>query len=116
MGAPKGHPRYGGRTKGVPNKSSIARAEAMTEDRKRTGRKGGVEAMSEIMNYFLALGAKYQPRGESPDEAKCAKYLKMAADIASDVAQYETPKLQSTTLRGDTDPNAEPIRVQLEIV
>lgn len=134
MPVPKGQ-RFGGRQKGTKNKVTLARAAAQAEVARQNNQKLGLDVMTEIMNFFAGLGAKYQPvyedrevRDEKTgevrkvkvliggDEKKCANYLKMAADIAKDVTQYQSPKLQSTTFRPAGDSNQFVHRVEVEFV
>jgi hypothetical protein len=117
MSGSKPGERRGGRRKGVPNKVTLLRAAELEAKRQRTGNRPAIEVMSDAMNYFRGLAAQYQPVAaralaamndeerlrHTPDETLFVKYLKLAADIASDLANYETPKLASTTLRGDSD-------------
>ena len=105
--------RRGGRGPGVPNKTSKAKSIAIAAQRQKAGRKLAVDVMSELMNHFVGMAAKYQPLGATPDEKKFTLYAKQAASIASDLAAYETPKLASTTLRGDED---SPIKAEIEFV
>ena len=124
MAPPKGHARYGGRTKGVANKTTLKRAEAIEEGERRAGRPMAVPRMKELADRFFSLGNAYSPLRERkkddkfpPDEEKSVKYHGKAADIYANVAPYETPKIQSTAIRGDTDENTEVVhRVKLEIV
>lgn len=112
-----GHKRIGGRKKGTPNKTTVARAAAVQANERALGRKLGIERMAEAMDYLFAMSARYQVGGQTPDEAKCIKYLKMGADIAADITRYQTPPLANTTLRAETPlHDGKPIRVELKLV
>lgn len=129
--APKPDPKpknNGGRPKGAKNKRTILREQARAAAAAKAAspaspapRKGnilrGVEIMRQAANRFLALAAQYQPSAENmakgkADEKKFAAYLKMAADIAGDLAPYEDSKLSTTVLRGDPE---QPVAHKLEI-
>jgi hypothetical protein len=113
----KGHIKVGGRRRGVPNKTSAKRAIAIAASRRTEGKRLAVDVLSELMHYFMGLAAKHQPRMangvEIGSEDKFTKFAKLAADIAKDLASYESPKLQATTMRGDPD---QPLEAKLEIV
>src|ERR1035437_853664 len=95
--------RRGGRKKGIPNRSTLERqreiAKAIGADT-YAGRLGK-DMLAEAMAEFRALAQKYHPSGSEPDEGKFVKYLNMAANIASDLAPYQSAKLAQTTLRCD---------------
>lgn len=118
----KGQPRPpgAGRRKGSRNKVTLARAEAIRAEAKANDQKTGVEVMREVMNRYLGVAAKYQPMAEggvpnpNHDEKKYLEALRIAGDFGDKLAPYETPRLQSTTLRNDVPD--EPIQVKLTIV
>jgi hypothetical protein len=125
MAPPKGHARYpgAGRKLGTPNKMTIKKAEAIVAEQRKLGNKIATDIMAEVMNFLAGLGAKYQPRPnedtgvlEGGNESKCVKYLKMAADIAAHLASFQSPKLQSTTLRGDSGTDGRSLLIEIEYV
>ena len=109
--------RFGGRKPGTPNKVTKEKAEALAATRQRAGLLSAVEVMAEAMNHFRGLAARYQPLGQTPDEPRYQKYLRLAADIAKDLAPYETPRMQATILRNDADAsgNAVPLSMKIEV-
>lgn len=91
--------RRGGRKKGVPNKTTLARSARIVEQRQAAGLKLGKDLMSEAANYFRGLADRYAPTGAQPNDEKFERYLYKAAMIAARVAPYESPTLQSITVR-----------------
>lgn len=55
-----------------------------------------LDVMLKAMRWFSAMAGCYQPRdgNDEADEKKCAKYLKIATDIAIAVAPYQHPKMR----------------------
>lgn len=115
-----GGPKTGGRKKGSVNKTTLERAAAIQAEARARDQKTGVDVMRDVMNRYLGMAAKYQPliEGGAPnpnhDEKKYLAFLRVAGDFGDKLAPYETPRLQSTTLRSDTP--EQPIEVKLTIV
>ena len=80
MAAPKGHPRYGGRTKGVPNR--------VTREIKGMAQGYGPEA--------LRCAVKIMRKKTATDQAKLA-----AVGIILDRAYGKPPQSQDVNLNGD---------------
>ena len=97
--------RRGGRKKGTPNRSTLERQRELSNVVGADACAGrlGKEVLAEAMGEFYALAMRYHPGGREPDEAKFTRYLKLASDIASDLAPYQSPKLAQTTPRSDQE-------------
>ncbi len=114
----KGPPKGGGSRKGKKNKRTLIREALRKAEGKPMGKKAAssavraTEIMRKVANSFLALASKYQPSAPANDEKKFANYLRMAADVAKDLAPYEDSRLASTILRGDPE---QPIHHRIEI-
>lgn len=104
--AGKGSPpgvRQGGRQKGTPNKTTLARAEAIRNDRTNSGLPLAVDAMRDGMHRYIALSAPFQKGAATQDIKQFEHFFDKAMKLADKVAPYESPTLQSTTLVGDKD-------------
>ncbi len=117
---PKGV-KYGGRQKGTPNKTTLERSAAIAAAERKDGRKLGIDILVEGGNQCWNLAMAYAPHRERQaddkfpaDERKFEKYMAMSIDAAGKVVKFQTPALQSTTLRHDAP--TEPIKVEIEIV
>lgn len=137
MPVPKGQ-RYGGRKKGTPNKVTLERAVAVRENLKASGQTAALDELRELARYHKSKGAQFQPQfAQAKDEngnpvvdrdgkpmltqiggdaVKSNEHLQRAEHILIAIIPYETPKLQSTTLRGDANPDAPPIQVRVKFV
>ncbi len=120
MPVPKGK-RFGGRKKGTPNKITLARAEVLKQEAVKSGRKQFVAILEDAANQFYQLALAYAPHRErkaddrfQSDESKFREYMRDSVAASAHGAPFQTPKLQSTTLRND-QPD-EPLKVQIEIV
>jgi len=93
MAAPKGHPKYGGRKKGTPNKSSVP-AEAMAKEL-------GIDPFKILLLFangdWEALGYEgkkrivgYSNKGDAIEDYTISPDLR--AKAASDASQYILPK------------------------
>lgn len=112
-GNPKGSNAGGGFKKGQKTRKTLerelvaARAQEAVRAADQVAAAGGAklakDVLREAMNYFYGLAALYQPSASNrqADEKKFAAYMKQATDIAGDLIPYETPRLQSTVLKGD---------------
>jgi hypothetical protein len=78
------------------------------------GRKLAVERLAEAMEYWFAMAAQHQPTGPTPNVKEFRACLKEATLCARDLAPYQSPKLQSTTLRQDTP--QEPLQINVRFV
>lgn len=123
----KGGPKTGGRKAGVPNKATLARTQNIEEVERRAGRPLAVVRLSELGERFYSLGNAYSPLRERPkkdgkddpfpsDERKSVDYHSRAARIFADVANYQSPKLQSTVLRPDSPAENGPIEVHIKFI
>ena len=102
-GGSKPGERRGGRKKGSPNKTNLARAAAIKEEAKQTGLPLAVEALRDGFRRYIALAAPYQKGGPNENDKEFQHYFDKAMKLADRVAPYETPRLQATTLIGDRD-------------
>jgi hypothetical protein len=102
--------RFGGRTKGTPNKATAERnliaareAEARVAAAQASGRKLGKDVLDEFMHLFAGMAATYQPmppgvavpQGRKPDEAQFEKYARLAVHCAQKLAPYQSPTFQA---------------------
>ena len=113
MGA-RGQPKTGGRRAGSVNKSTLERREMIEQGERASGRKLAIERLAEAMEYWFGLAAQHQPTGPTPNVDEFRKCLKEGTGCARDLAPYQSPKLQSTTLRQDTP--QEPIQIEVSII
>jgi len=106
--------KHGGRQKGTPNRTTIERAQRIEQAERQSGRRLAVERLAEAMDFWFGLAAKHQPGGPEPNPTLFKQYLKEGTTVARDLAPYQSPKLQSTTLRQDAP--VEPIKVDIRFV
>jgi len=106
--------KHGGRKKGTPNKTTVERAQRIEQAERQSGRRLAVERLAEAMDFWFGLAARHQPNGPEPNPTLFKTYLKEGTTVARDLAPYQSPKLQSTTLRQDAPP--EPIKVDIRFV
>lgn len=123
------HPNAG-RKKGQASKTTIARADAIERAERESGRAMATQRLSELAQYFYSLGARYSPTrdrkkpinkegqmDDTPaDEGKSVGYMKEAARIYADLAPYQSPKVQSTTLPQHDPNDFKPIEVTVKFV
>lgn len=109
-----------GRTKGSRNETTIQREERIRLDvaavkavsaLSTMTHKPGKQVMQEFMTVFAGMAAAYQPappgqpKKQHEDEAKFARYARLAIDCAMEVAQYEEPKLRAAFIQTPPEPN-----------
>lgn len=111
-GGSKPGERRGGRQRGVPNRTTIERAAVIAEDARQKAQKLGLDVAREAMNFLMGLAAKHQ----ATDEKLSAKYAEKGGNFGLRVAEFETPKLQSTTLLGTGSSGEFVHRLEVEIV
>jgi hypothetical protein len=98
--------RYGGRTRGTPNRATVERTEiARLEVERARGRKVklGKEVLEEFMMLFAGMAAQYQPipagmaipQGRTPDEPKFIEYATLTVKTAKDLADFQSPKFKA---------------------
>lgn len=114
-GSVKGE-RRGGRQKGVSNKATRERAalaeRIIAEQKGQPGRKLAREVLDDFMHLFTGLAAMHQPlpqgvvpmQGQQPDEGKFLNYAKLAVDVASQLASYQSPKFKAIMMTGLENP------------
>jgi hypothetical protein len=102
-GGSKPGERRGGRKKGVPNKTVLARAAIISERAKAENKPLAVQAMTDGFHRYIALAAPFQKGGPQENIKEFEHFFDKAMDLAKYVAPYESAKLQSTTLIGDRD-------------
>lgn len=119
-----------GRQKGTPNKTTIARQEAIVQEERASGRRLAIIRLAEIADHFGGLAAKYSPTRDRtkpfgadgklddtpPDEARSVGYLRESAKWLAEIAPYQSPKLQSTTLAQDKPLDVKPITVTVKFI
>ena len=110
----KGQPKIGGRKRGSLNKTTIAKAVGIEHAERQAGRKLAVERMAEAMEYWFEMVELHKQGGPEPDPAEFRRCLKEGTNCARDLAPFQSPKLQSTTLRQDAP--KEPLRITMRIV
>ena len=108
-----------GRPKGMKNKRTLIREQRIAEAAEAVAKgeidisktlKDGVEVMEDAMLYFFVL-AEQERRKERGNKAEIKENLKLAADIAKDVAKYHRPQLSAVRMGGDPD-NITPIKLE----
>lgn len=115
----KGHAKAGGRQPGTPNKVTVQRALGIEQAERASGRKLAIERLAEAMEYWFGLAGQYQPVIENAPNPKAdpkefRACLKEGTTCARDLAPYQSPKLQSTTIRQDVP--QEPLRIEVKVV
>jgi hypothetical protein len=103
-GAPKGHPRYGGRAKGVPNRK--------TQDLLDKAREMGVDPFEVLLMFaagdWKSLGYDQDKYITETDRGTIVKWTiepSVRAKCASDACQYIYPKRKAIEL--SKDPNSQ---------
>lgn len=110
-GSPKGV-RQGGKQKGQPNKATIEQAleaERVIVQAKKEGRKLGKEMLWDIAELMLGMAAVYQPThpqilpgqpGYNPhqNEDKFRFYITTGAEVARDLADFQSPKFKAIAI------------------
>ena len=136
MAGSKPGERRGGRKKGAPNKVTLERAAAVQSVVKESGQTLALDQLRELAAYHKGVGAKFQPvfgpmkdkdgailldKDGKPvleqiggDDGRSVNHLSRAERLLMKIVEYESPRLQSTTIRND-QPD-EPLRVQIEII
>jgi hypothetical protein len=89
MAAPRGHPRYGGRSAGIPNKATMLRQEALAQAYANAGLTP--ERISEVTPLQAMLICMHWALEEKNPQAVLA--------AASAAAPYVHPKLSSSDVR-----------------
>lgn len=115
-------PAGAGRKKGTPNKVTVERAIGVESLERQAGRRLAVERMAEAMEYWFGIAGRNQPnlkgtkdkdgKDINPDAKLFVQAMKEGARLAEALAPYQTPKLQSTTLRTDAPPAPIELRVR----
>lgn len=82
--------RRGGRQKGVPNKTSLAKEAAVAASGATPK-----DAMLRKMRFHLARADKEEAKGEGADESAIASALDKATEAAEKLAPYVHPRLQA---------------------
>jgi hypothetical protein len=126
--------RGGGRKKGKLNKATIERAalaERITAEAAMSGKKLGKELIEEFAVMFGGLAAAVQPEGTGPNgqvtrpdvlnwigtkqESAFERYSKLALKAASDLAEYQSPKLVPLHMASPAPESRGPIRKRFTI-
>lgn len=105
--------RRGGRTKGTPNKVTIAKAveaERKLAEMRMKGIRPGLDIMRDFMTVFAGMAAKYQPRegNNSADEKKFYQWADLAFDAAAKVTEFESPKFRAIVVSPPPPPPKDP--------
>jgi hypothetical protein len=124
MGAKKGHPRYGGRVKGMPNKATTERAlqwEARWKRARAEGHDLARDVLDKYMTFFVRYSMKFRPSldGEdvnpTQDVAEFHKYASLAIDCAHKLAPYQSPTFRAIVVSPPPDPTGKVTEVTLKI-
>jgi hypothetical protein len=126
--------RGGGRKKGKLNKTTIERAalaERIMAEAAMSGKKLGKELIEEFAVMFGGLAAAVQPVGTGPNghvtrpdvlnwigtkqESAFERYSKLALKAASDLAEYQSPKLAPVHMASPALDSRGPIRKRFTI-
>lgn len=93
--------RRGGRIKGVPNKSTLARAAEIASVAKKIGLPLAIQHIEDGMHRYVSLAAQFQKGGPQENIKEFEHYFDKAMKLAIQLANYQSPKLQSTTISVD---------------
>jgi hypothetical protein len=126
--------RGGGRKKGKLNKATIEKAflaERIMAEAAMSGKKLGKELIEEFAVMFGGLAAAVQPEGTGPNgqvtrpdvlkwigtkqESAFERYSKLALKAATDLAEYQSPKLAPVHVAAPAPDNRGPIRKRFTI-
>jgi hypothetical protein len=92
MAAPKGHPRYGGRSKGTPNKRTKEMLDAARAAREKARRVLGNDAFDGDAHALLVLVYR-----------DTSLPIELRLDAAKVAINYESPRLQAIQVEGHTE-------------
>ena len=92
MAAPKGHPRYGGRAKGTPNKRTRELLDATRAVREKARRVLGNDAFDGDAHALLVLVYR-----------DTSLPIELRLDAAKVAINYESPRLQAIQVEGHTE-------------
>ena len=92
MAAPKGHPRYGGRAKGTPNKRTRELLDATRAVREKARRVLGKDAFDGDAHALLVLVYR-----------DTSLPIELRLDAAKVAINYESPRLQAIQVEGHTE-------------
>jgi len=92
MAAPKGHPRYGGRAKGTPNKRTRELLDATRAAREKARRVLGKDAFDGDAHALLVLVYR-----------DTSLPIELRLDAAKVAINYESPRLQAIQVEGHTE-------------
>lgn len=95
-GGSKPGERRGGRKKGEPNKASIKREAEIKEAVEARGHKLAKDIMGELLNDALGQFSAMHKSDKSYAETRQAVF-----DMASDLAPYQSPRMQNIAFRED---------------
>lgn len=106
---PKG--KWGGKRKGSGAKKGVQHADTMSSLQVLNENIDSIGLMREYMRACRSEHVRLRKMWEATRDAKkqeglrtkAFKFLKEAAEIAAKIAPYETPKLSTTTLKGDPE-------------
>jgi hypothetical protein len=100
----KGRKKTGGRKAGVRNKTTQRRIDAAERAivlAKAGGKRLAREVLEDFLELFSAIALTHQPappgaeRNPNYDEKKFEKFARLAVEIATALASYQTPKLKA---------------------
>jgi hypothetical protein len=102
MPAPKGHPQWGGRKKGTPNKATLEKAlaaEAELQKAKEEHRPLAKDVLDSLMGTFVNAALPYQPtKGQrmQPEQAdNYERWARLAMECAKALAPYQSPTFRA---------------------
>lgn len=93
----------GKKPRSVPAGKSDRRATYIRAQAARLGQKLAVDVLSEAMNFFYGLAGMNQPKAGEPFGGEQARQFRddllAMAQVARDLAPFQTPRLSSVTLQ-----------------
>ena len=105
QGASRGHPKWGGRQKGSPNKRTLELARQAHEEAAALKAKGelykfGKDRAKEVDDIAFEVAMAFQPEvkdgvaswAKPEDEVRFERYLRLSLDAAKARAPYESPR------------------------
>lgn len=106
-GAKAGHPRWGGRTKGTPNRASIAREKQVAE----TGATP-LDGLIFVYRHYLAEAQKILSNPKA-SKAKIDAVLENVRTSAKEAAPYTHPRLAALAAMRAPEPGATTLEAML---
>lgn len=114
----KGQPRpvNAGRKKGVPNKVTQERSARIEEAEKKTGRRLAIDRLAEAVDICFGMAAKYQDGMPTADKKEFKYWMHEGMWGTINLANYQSAKMQATTLQGPGAGGEFLHRLEIEII